>query len=56
VRLPQSIFELSLLILRAFETGAHADKRLCDFRDFIASPCVERIAEIALPQGSGTRD
>ena len=37
VGLAQSFFELPLLLLRAFQAGAHADKRVGDFRDFVAA-------------------
>ena len=52
VGLPQSFLELLLFLLRAFQTGAHPDKSVGDFRDFIAAPRIERIAEIALSQGA----
>ena len=54
VGLPQSFLELQLLLLRAFETGTHSEKGIGDFRDFIAAARIQRVAEVALPQGANT--
>ena len=56
VRLAESLFELLLLLLRAFQAGTHPKEGIRDLRDFVSAAAFQRIIEIALLQGTNTGD